>query len=188
MPTYKTTSHNQQLYCSFAFVYLLHRLILPKTMNVSLLLLFHYWVPPWVHQEHMWCNCQVHYYTACLHTLGNTWKKPTIKVKKFTYVRCGWLQTPSINDNKWLGVQCCNLMDTCDILLFFENRFSKGSCEHIAFLPNSRKTYHTLVNFNFWSWQQCQCFCWPQSQTQIIPKYKIKIWKGESQVNILGAW
>jgi hypothetical protein len=48
--------------------------------------------------------------------IGNTWEKPTIKIKKFTYVRCGWLQTPSINDNKCSGAQCYNLMDTCDIL------------------------------------------------------------------------
>ncbi len=50
--------------------------------------------------------------------IGNTWKKPTIKVRKFTFIRCGWLRTPFIHDNKCSGALCYNLMDTCDILQF----------------------------------------------------------------------
>jgi hypothetical protein len=72
--------------------------------------------------------------------IENTWKKPTIKVRKFTYTRCGWLQTPSINDNKCLGALWYNLIDTCDVLQFLKNRFNEGSCEHTSFLPNWRKT------------------------------------------------
>ncbi len=88
------------------------------------------------------CNATVRFRATppAFRLIRNTWKKPIIKVRKFTSVRCGWLRTPPIIDNQCSGALCCNLMGICDLLQFLENKSSKGSCEHTTFLPNSRKT------------------------------------------------